>query len=77
MPDWAREDYAPHLLEDEAHAAFFGRERHRAVVGVTLYGIAALCAVWYPVAGLTIACVLPVFYGITSAGLRSTVPRGR
>ena len=68
---------APHLLEDEAHAVFFARERHRAVVGITLYAISALCAVWYPVAGLTIACVLPVFYGITSAGLRSTAVRGR
>jgi uncharacterized membrane protein len=61
---------APHLLEDEAHAAFFSRERHRAVAGVTLYAVCALCAAWDPVAGLIIACVLPVFYGVTSTGWR-------
>jgi uncharacterized membrane protein len=61
---------APRLLEDEAQAVFFARERHRAVAGVALYAVSALCAAWYPVAGLIIACVLPVFYGITSAGWR-------
>jgi uncharacterized membrane protein len=61
----------PALLEDEAHAAFFARERHRAVAGITLYAASGVCALWYPVAGLAIACVLPVFYGVTSAGLRS------
>ena len=55
---------------------FFARERHRAAVGITLYAISAFCAVWYPLAGLTIACVLPVFYGITSAGRRSAALRG-
>jgi uncharacterized membrane protein len=64
----------PRLLEDEAHAAFFARERHRAVAGVTLYALSGSCAIWYPVAGLAIACVLPVFYGVTSAGLRSPGP---
>jgi uncharacterized membrane protein len=59
---------SPRLLEDEAHAIFFGRERHRAVIGVTSYAVAALSAVWYPVAGLIIICLLPVFYGMTSAG---------
>jgi uncharacterized membrane protein len=62
---------APRLLVDQAHAAFFGRERRRALAGISLYVLSGLCAVWYPVAGLTIACVLPVFYGLTSAGLRS------
>jgi uncharacterized membrane protein len=61
----------PGLLGDESHAAFFARERHRAVAGVTLYAVSGLCAIWYPLAGLAIACVLPVFYGVTSAGLRS------
>ena len=66
----------PRLLEDEAHAAFFARERHRAVAGIALYAASGLCAVWYPVAGLAIACVLPVFYGATSAGVHSPEPRG-
>jgi uncharacterized membrane protein len=60
---------SPRLLEDEAHATFFAAERQRAVIGVTSYAVAALAAVWYPVAGLIIICALPVFYGVTSAGL--------
>jgi hypothetical protein len=66
----------PRLLEDEAHAAFFARERHRAVAGIALYAGSGLCTIWYPVAGLAMACVLPVFYGVTSAGLRSPEPKG-
>jgi len=61
---------APYLLADEAHTAFFAAERRRAVFGVTLYGLSALAAAWYPVAGLVVACVLPVFYGMTSTGWR-------
>jgi uncharacterized membrane protein len=66
----------PRLLKDEAHAAFFARERHRAMAGVTLYALSGLCSIWYPAAGLVIACVLPVFYGVTSAGLHSPGPGG-
>jgi uncharacterized membrane protein len=68
---------APYLLEDEAHTVFFAAERRRAAFGITLYGLAALAAVWYPVAGLVIACMLPVFYGMTSTGWRfpGFVPR--
>lgn len=61
---------APHLLGDEAHTAFFARERRRAVVGLAAYAASALCATYYPVAGLAIASALPVFYGLTSAGWR-------
>ena len=61
---------APYLLADEAHTAFYAAERRRAVFGVTLYGLSALAAAWYPVAGLVVACVLPVFYGMTSTGWR-------
>ena len=50
--------------------AFFARERHRALVGVASYAVAGLAAVWYPVAGLIVICVLPVFYGATSTGWR-------
>ena len=61
---------APYLLEDEAHTAVFAAERRRAVFGVTLYALSAVAAVWSPVAGLVIICILPVFYGMTSAGWR-------
>lgn len=61
---------APRLLKDEADAGFFTGERHRALVGVASYAVAGLAAVWYPVAGLVVICVLPVFYGATSAGWR-------
>jgi len=65
---------SPRLLKDEAHAAFFGAERHRALIGVASYTVAALSAVWSPVAGLIIICALPVFYGVTSTGWRSPGP---
>jgi len=66
---------APQLLEDEDHAIFFGRERQRAVVGILLYAASGLCALRYPAAGLAIACILPVFYSVTSAGMRSAGTR--
>jgi uncharacterized membrane protein len=62
---------SPRLLEDEAHAMFFAAERRRAVIGVMSYAVAALSAVWYPVAGLVVICALPVFYGVTSTGWHS------
>jgi uncharacterized membrane protein len=61
---------APYLLRDEAHAAFFAGERRRAVFGITLYALSGMAALWYPVAGLVIVCILPVFYGLTSSGWR-------
>jgi uncharacterized membrane protein len=63
---------APRLLSDDADAAFFAGERHRALVGVASYAAAGLAAFWYPVAGLVVICVLPVFYGATSTGWRVT-----
>jgi uncharacterized membrane protein len=64
---------APYLLKDEAHTTFFAAERRRAVFGIALYALSGLAAVRSPVAGLVIACILPVFYGMTSTGWR---PRG-
>ena len=61
---------APYLLEDEAHTAFFAAERRRAAFGITLYALSAVVAVWSPVTGLVVACLLPVFYGMTSTGWR-------
>ena len=65
---------SPGLLEREAHATFFAGERHRAVIGVIAYAVAAACALWLPVAGLVIICVLPIFYGVTSGGWRPWMP---
>ena len=62
---------APYLLDDQAHTAFFAAERRRAVLGIALYALSAVVAVWFPAAGLVIACTLPVFYGLTSTGWRS------
>jgi uncharacterized membrane protein len=61
----------PYLLADEAQTAFFAAERRRAVFGITVYAVSGLAALWYPVAGLVIVCILPVFYGLTSGGWRS------
>jgi uncharacterized membrane protein len=61
---------APYLLADEAHTAFFAGERRRAVFGIALYALSVLVALWSPVAGLVVACILPVFYGMTSTGWR-------
>jgi uncharacterized membrane protein len=62
--------HTPGLLHDEGQAAFFAQERHRAGAGLLLYAASGLVALWLPVAGLAIACTLPVFYAITNAGLR-------
>jgi len=70
---------APYLLQDEADAALFATERRRAVFGITLYALSAATALWSPVTGLVVACILPVFYGMTSTGWRffsSAAPSG-
>jgi uncharacterized membrane protein len=58
------------LLTRRALAAFFAGERQWAVVGLVSYFLAALIALWEPVASLVIFCALPVFYGVTSEGWR-------
>lgn len=64
------------LLTQHTPASFFAQERRRAALGVGSYTCAALLALWQPVAGLVIACLLPVFYGVTSEGW-STHRKGR
>lgn len=59
----------PRLLHDPTHARFFAGERRRSWVGILAYALAALAASTYPVAGLVVACLLPVFYAITSDGI--------
>ncbi len=56
------------LLARRTLGSFFARERRRALLGVLAYLLAALAALWQPVASLVILCVLPVFYGSTSQG---------
>jgi hypothetical protein len=58
-------------------AAFFARERQRALLGITAYLLAALLAPWLPLASLLIVAALPVFYGLTSEGSRWPCDRGR
>jgi hypothetical protein len=60
-----------------ASVAFFAGERRRALLGIVSYLLAALIALWEPVASLAILCALPVFYGITSEGWRSLRRRRR
>ena len=63
----------PHLLEDQVDPTFFPKERHRALVGIALYGAAGVIG-WAhaPRISLIIFLVLPIFYGITSEGLIET-----
>lgn len=59
----------PHLLDEDTTAGFFGAERMRAVIGVVLYGAGAGAAFIAPMVGLSVFAVLPIFYGLTSAGV--------
>ena len=63
------------LLARGTPAAFFVRERRRSWVGLAATVLSALVALWQPVAGLVIAALLPVFYGLTNAGLGSSSRR--
>lgn len=58
----------PRLLVKATPDSFFSQEQRRALVGIGLYLLAALVALWQPLAGLVVACALPVFYGATSGG---------
>lgn len=64
---------SPHLLEGHVELTFFPQERHRALIGVALYGFAGMMG-WVdsPTLALWIFLFLPVFYGITSEGLIET-----
>ncbi len=60
----------PELTDGEGGAAFFGRERRRAWLGIGSYWIAALVGLAYPVAALPFFLALPIFYALTSEGKR-------
>jgi uncharacterized membrane protein len=57
-----------HLLERTSPSGFFNDEQARSIVGIGLYVVAAALSIWQPLAGLILAAVLPVFYGVTSDG---------
>ncbi len=63
------------LLAAGTPAAFFVRERWRSWVGLAANAACVLVALWQPVAGLFVAALLPVFYGLTNAGLGSSARR--
>ena len=61
----------PRLLRAPDHARFFAGERRRSWVGILAYALVALAASTHPVAGLVVSCLLPIFYAVTSDGIRS------
>jgi uncharacterized membrane protein len=65
------------LLARDTPAAFFVQERRRSWVGLAANLLSALVVLWQPVAGLVVAALLPVFYGLTNAGLGSSSRRSR
>ncbi|QXG76619.1 DUF1211 domain-containing protein [Modestobacter sp. L9-4] len=60
------------LIAPDTPASWFLRERWRALLGLAADVAAAGAGIWQPVAGLVIAALLPVFYGLTSGGLSGT-----
>jgi hypothetical protein len=63
----------PYLQEDYVEPTHFPQERHRALLGIALYAVAgAIGWAYSPRLALLIFLALPVFYGITSAGLTET-----
>ena len=68
----------PDLAAEGVDERFFRAERLRAVIGVVLYGVAGLLGYLIaPLLSLAIFVVLPVFYGVTSAGLYQLGPVAR
>jgi uncharacterized membrane protein len=56
------------LLAEGTPPSFFVQERRRALLGIGLYLIVVVIGLWQPIAGLVVACGLPVFYGLTTEG---------
>lgn len=66
------------LVEEGVDDRLFPVERVRALVGVVLYVVGGLRGYLVaPLAGLVIFIVLPLFYGVTSAGLYYVSPIAR
>jgi uncharacterized membrane protein len=58
------------LVEGRVDVRFFPAERVRALIGVVLYVAAGLVGyLFIPLIALAVFPVLPIFYGVTSAGL--------
>ncbi|MEV4629354.1 TMEM175 family protein [Micromonospora sp. NPDC049523] len=66
------------LLEEGVHDRLYPSERLRALIGLILYVVAGLVGYLVaPIASLGIFVLLPVFYGVTSAGLYNAAPFAR
>ncbi|OBF82683.1 hypothetical protein A5791_04160 [Mycobacterium sp. 852002-51163_SCH5372311] len=60
------------LVEEGSDREMFGVERIRAIVGIVAYLAAGIVGVlWLPAIALGVFVALPVFYGLTSEGLKS------
>jgi uncharacterized membrane protein len=60
------------LLAEGTPPSFFVRERRRSWVGLAANVLSVLTGLLVPAAGLVVAALLPVFYGLTNAGLGSS-----
>jgi uncharacterized membrane protein len=68
---WAYLRAHPHLLEDHVDPDFFRDEQLRGVLGIALYTAAGFAGVLVKAdIGLAIFALLPLFYALTSDGLR-------
>lgn len=68
----------PHLLHDESDAPRLRIDGLRALLGIVSYGAAGILGYLVsPLIALVIFVCLPVFYGLTSEGLRSVPARAR
>lgn len=60
------------LLEKQVDQEMFGTERMRATIGVLIYAAAGLLgALWLPAIALVVFVVMPIFYWLTSEGLKT------
>jgi TMEM175 potassium channel family protein len=60
------------LVEEEVNREMFGSERTRATIGVLTYSTAGLLgALWLPAIALIVFVAMPIFYWLTSEGLKA------
>lgn len=65
------------LLDPGTPPTFFWNERRRPLLGIGLYVLAGVIALWQPLVALAVACALPVFYAVTPEGWAPARPRRR
>jgi uncharacterized membrane protein len=60
------------LVENDEKRDTLGGERIRAIVGIVAYLVGGIVgALWLPAVALVVFVALPIFYGLTSEGLKS------